>query len=123
MGITIKEAMKLQAKTRSKYHNNRLVVDGERFDSVKEAERWHWLCIMQKAGIITDLRRQVPFELIPAQKLDGKVVERPVKYIADFVYKVNGETVVEDVKGVRTKEYIIKRKLMLWRYGIRIKEV
>ena len=123
MGITIKEAMKLQAKTRSKYHNNPVVVDGERFDSVKEAERWCWLCLLQKAGVITDLRRQVPFELIPAQKLDGKVVERPVKYIADFVYIRSGETIVEDAKGVRTKEYVIKRKLMLYEQGIRVKEV
>lgn len=123
MGITIKEAMKLQAKTRSKYHNKSVVVDGERFDSVKEAERWHWLCLMQKAGVITDLRRQVPFELIPAQKLDGKVVERPVRYIADFVYIKGGETIVEDAKGVRTKEYVIKRKLMLYEQGIRVKEV
>ena len=121
MGITIKEAMKLQS--RSKYHNKPVVVDGETFDSQREAQRWYELKLLRRAGIITDLRRQVPFELIPAQKLDGKVVERPVKYIADFVYNRGGETVVEDAKGVRTKEYVIKRKLMLYKQGIRVKEV
>ena len=76
------------------------------------------------AGGITDLRRQVPFTLIPSQKgADGKVIEYPVKYIADFVYTENGKTVVEDVKGYKTPEYIIKRKLMLQVHGIRIKEV
>lgn len=74
-------------------------------------------------GVISDLKMQVPFELIPSQKRDGKTVERPVKYIADFVYTQDGETIVEDAKGMRTKEYIIKRKLMLMRYGIRIREV
>ena len=74
-------------------------------------------------GVISDLKMQVPFELIPSQKRDGKTVERPVKYIADFVYTQDGETVVEDAKGMRTKEYVIKRKLMLMRYGIRIREV
>lgn len=123
MGITIKEAMKLQAKTRSKYHNKPVVVDGEHFDSQREANRWHDLKVLQLAGVISDLRRQVPFELIPAQKLEGKVVERPVRYIADFVYSMGGETVVEDTKGVRTKEYVIKRKLMLYKHGIIVKEV
>ena len=53
----------------------------------------------------------------------GKVIEKPVSYTADFVYKENGETVVEDAKGVRTDKYIIKRKLMLWVHGIRVREV
>jgi hypothetical protein len=66
----------------------------------------------------------VQYELIPSQRINGKVVERPVKYVADFVYTTeDGLQVVEDTKGVRTKEYIIKRKLMLWQYGIQIKEV
>ena len=65
------------------------------------------------------------FTLIPTQKIDGKIVERPVVYIADFKYwdLKTGEQVVEDVKGMKTKEYIIKRKLMLWRFGIKIYEV
>jgi hypothetical protein len=80
---------------------------------------------MLRSGLITNLRRQVPFELIPSQRRGGRVVERPVRYIADFVYTENGEDVVEDVKShaTRTPQYIIKRKLMLWEFGIQIKEV
>lgn len=103
--------------------------------SKKEHNRAAQLKLWQRAGIISNLREQVPFELIPAQygecgtDLKGKpvrlCVERSCKYIADFVYTVNetGETVVEDTKGVRTKDYIIKRKLMLFIHGIRIREV
>lgn len=88
--------------------------------SKKEHNRANQLKLQQRAGLISDLREQVPYELIPAQK-----GERSCKYIADFVYTDNdtGETVVEDTKGVRTKEYIIKRKLMLYVHGIRIKEI
>jgi hypothetical protein len=64
----------------------------------------------------------VKFELIPAQRIDGKVVERACGYVADFVYMENGQQVVEDTKGMRTQEYRLKRKLMLWVHGIRIKE-
>ena len=73
--------------------------------------------------MIKELKRQVKFELIPSQRIDGKVVERACCYIADFVYIRNGRFVVEDAKGVRTKEYRIKRKLMLYIHGIRITEV
>lgn len=107
----------------SKYKNKKWELDGKTFDSQKEARRYQELRWMLRQGWISDLRLQVPFELIPSQKRDGKVVERPVKYIADFVYKENGEDVVEDTKGMKTKEYIIKRKLMLWEFGIRIREV
>ena len=79
--------------------------------------------LMQRAGLISDLQTQVPFEIIPAQKRNGRTIERPVKYIADFVYTENGEQVVEDTKGMKTKEYIIKRKLMLYEFGIQIKEI
>lgn len=124
-------------KQAPKYHN----VKTRGYDSAKEAERARVLHLLEKAGKIRDLREQVKFELIPKQTEMGtrivtrrgrqeiqtleKVVERPVVYVADFVYydPVTEETVVEDVKGVRTKEYVIKRKLMLWRHGIRIKEV
>ena len=81
---------------------------------------------MQKAGLIRELKRQVPFVLIPSQKdEDGKVIERPVKYIADFVYRLASDNrqVVEDTKGLKTPEYVIKRKLALYRLGIRIREV
>ena len=84
------------------------------------------LKLWQRAGLISDLREQVTFVLIPAQHdNDGNPIEKSVRYIADFVYTDNetGQMVVEDTKGVRTKEYIIKRKLMLYIHGIRIKEV
>ena len=107
----------------TKYHNMRVVVDGIPFDSKKEAQRYRELSLLLRAGIIRDLELQKQYELIPAQRIGTKVVERAVKYKADFVYKENGETVVEDTKGVKTKDYIIKRKLMLWVHGISIREV
>ena len=102
--------------------------------SKKEHYRSATLQMMQRAGVIANLREQVKFELIPAQYGEcGKdfkgrttrvLLERACSYIADFVYTDSkGQTVVEDTKGVRTKEYIIKRKLMLFMHGIHIKEV
>lgn len=107
----------------TKYHNRKITRDGEVFDSVKEYRRFCELKLMERAGVITDLKRQVKFELIPSQKVDGKVVERPVNYVADFVYEQDGKTVVEDTKGFRTKDYILKRKMLLYFHGIRIQEV
>lgn len=105
-----------------KYHSRKVNTPDGLFDSKRECERWLELKLLQRAGVISDLQRQVTFELIPSQKRDGKVVERPCNYIADFVYKENGKQVVEDCKGYRTDEYKIKRKLMLWVHGIRIRE-
>ena len=110
-----------------KYGNHKTVsFDGKNIDSKREDRRWFELNMLLRSGSIKDLRRQVPFELIPAQRDNaGKVIERAVKYIADFVYFdiSTGETVVEDAKGFKTRDYIIKRKLMLKVHGIRIKEV
>jgi len=73
----------------------------------------------ERCGAITDLKEQVSYELVPKQ--EG---ERPVSYVADFQYKdQDGNLVVEDAKGFTTPEYVIKRKLMLWRHGIRIVEI
>lgn len=108
---------------RSKYHAKKTEVDGIKFDSKKEASRYLELKRMQDAKLITDLALQTKFKLIPSQKIDGKVVERECSYKADFTYCENGKLVVEDTKGVKTPEYIIKRKLMLWVHGIRIREV
>lgn len=91
--------------------------DGQVFDSRKEYSRWCNLRLLERAGKISDLKRQVCFELIP--KLAG---ERACRYVADFVYNEDGKTVVEDCKGYRTEGYKIKRKLMLWVHNIRIKE-
>lgn len=107
----------------SKYGSKKITVDGIEFDSQKEAHRYCELRLMERGGLIQDLKQQVEFELIPSQRYDGKVVERPCKYVADFVYKENGQIIVEDTKGFKTKDYIIKRKLMLYLCGIRIKEV
>ena len=91
----------------------------------KEANRYQELLLLERAGAIKNLSRQVKFVLIPSQRdeVTGKVVERECSYRADFEYTEDGKTVVEDVKGFRTKEYILKRKMMLWKYGIRIREV
>lgn len=94
------------------------------YDSAKECRRANELKLMQRAGLISDLREQVKYVLIPAQRgADGKLLERECSYYADFVYVRDGVTVVEDAKGFRTSEYIIKRKLMLERLGIRISEM
>ena len=108
---------------RSKYHSKKVIKDGESFDSVKEYRRWCELKLLERAGQINGLERQKQFELIPSQRMGGKVVERACNYIADFTYWQDNRFVVEDTKGFKTKEYIIKRKLMLWLHGIRIQEV
>lgn len=122
-----------------KYNNKKITIDGIKFDSKKEATRYKELKILEKAGIIHDLKRQVKYVLIPAQygRTDevyikgnnkgkpkkGQLIERECAYYADFVYVQDGETIVEDTKGMRTPEYIIKRKLMLYIHKIKIKEV
>ncbi len=104
----------------SKYGNRKVsTTDGIVHDSQREAVRWTELKLLERSGEITDLQRQVKYELIPPQK-----GERAVTYIADFVYTDvrTGNTVVEDTKGFRTKDYIIKRKLLLYVHGLRITE-
>ncbi|MDO4622632.1 MAG: DUF1064 domain-containing protein [Eubacteriales bacterium] len=123
----------------SKYHSKKITIDGITYDSKKEARRHQELLLLERAGEITNLERQVKFTLIPAQReytneiytkgrkkgcfKPGKLLERECAYIADFVYREGDRCVVEDTKGFRTPEYIIKRKLMLHNFGIRIKEV
>lgn len=107
----------------SKYKSRKVTVAGITFDSKKEANRYRELVLLERAGRLSNLQRQVKFELIPSQRVNGKVVERACTYVADFVYLENGRKVVEDTKGFKTKDYIIKRKLMLWVHGIQIKEV
>ena len=109
----------------SKYGNRKVILDGISFDSKKEACRWQELRLAQRAGVISELRRQVSFELIPAIRENGKTVQRAAHYIADFVYVQDGQTVVEDVKSDATKTqlYQLKKKLVRWQYGIDIQEV
>lgn len=119
---------------RSKYGAKKVEYNGMVFDSKRECRRYKELQILQQIGAISELRTQVKFVLIPARReadtvgkrggiIKGNLIEREVSYIADFVYIENGKTVVEDAKGMRTPEYILKRKMMLYFYGIRIKEV
>lgn len=126
----------------NKYHNKKVTsYDGIQHDSKKEARRWCELKLLEKAGKISELQRQVEFELIPAQyetyeryskkgeKLaDGtRLVERKCCYIADFVYTENGQRVVEDTKGYKRGSayaiFAIKRKLMLYVHHVKIREV
>lgn len=115
--------------SRSKYHSKKITRDGITYDSVKEYRRYVELSLLERAGAIQELKRQVKFELLPAQyeegngKKRGKCLERAVHYVADFVYMENGAKVVEDTKGFKTKDYILKRKMMLYFHGIRIKEI
>lgn len=103
---------------RNKYGARKVTApDGQVFDSQKEYNRWCNLRLLERAGRISDLKRQVSYELIPKQ--NG---ERACSYVADFVYNEGGKTVVEDCKGFRTEGYKIKRKLMLWVHNINIKE-
>lgn len=106
----------------SKYNNIRTTISGHTFDSRHEAERYIVLRSMEKSGLISNLRLQVPYELVQGQKIKGKTI-RPSYYIADFAYTSGGEEVVEDAKGVKTAVYQLKKKLMADRYGILIQEV
>lgn len=93
------------------------------YDSKKEHIRANELKMMLRAGLISNLREQVKYEIIPKQRYEDGKVALPTHYIADFVYTdKNGKTIVEDVKGFRTKEYGIKKKLMLYVHGITIRE-
>lgn len=106
----------------SKYKNKKTIVNGIEFDSRKEAKRYQELLLLQKSGIITDLKRQVPYILVPVFNLNKKRY-RAMNYVADFVYKENNKEVVEDTKGYRTEVYKIKKKLMAYIYQIEIREI
>lgn len=115
----------------AKYNN----VKYKGYDSIREYRRSRELKLLEKKGIISDLQEQVKYELIPAQyryyDVQGvrkvlhkkSLLEKSMSYYADFVYCKDGDLVVEDSKGFETKEYIIKRKLMLHVHGIRINTV
>lgn len=123
----------------NKYGAKKCSYNGLTFDSKRERDRYCELVLLEKAGKISDLRCQVKYNLVPEQREPdevgpkggvrrGKLLERPVDYVADFVYTQDGKTVAEDVKGYRDPssagyaKFVIKRKLMLWIHGIRIKE-
>ena len=120
---------------RAKYRNSKVTIGDDTYDSMKEYRRYLDLLALEKTGEIKELQRQVKYILIPAQREPdtigkrggihkGRLLEKEVAYFADFVYTdSNGETIVEDTKGIRTKDYIIKRKMMLYFHKIRIHEV
>jgi hypothetical protein len=126
----------------NKYKAIKCTVNGIEFDSRKEARRYQELLPLERAGAIQNLRMQEKFLLIPSQyetietgeyyktgakkgiaKTKEVCIEKAVVYVADFTYIQDGKKVVEDTKGIKTKDYIIKRKLMLYTHGIRVKEV
>lgn len=132
----------------NKYNSTKITRDGETFDSVQEYRRFCELRLLERAGEITNLKRQVEFELIPAQyeeretgefykrgerkgepKMKTVCLEQSVKYTADFAYYEKGKYIVEDVKGYQDPasagyaKFILKRKMMLYFHGIKIKEI
>lgn len=122
-----KQPEEADAAEPSKYRNVKVirVVDGEtvKFPSKREARRFDELYLQYKGGAIQDLRLQQDFTLVEGYtRPNGKRV-RPMVYKADFVYLRNGKRIVEDAKGKRTEKYLMKRKLMLEKYGIEISEV
>lgn len=120
-----------------KYNNSKVVVDGITFDSRREAKRYRELSLLLRAGEIRNLELQKRFELVPAQfesyerygkrgqrlKDGQRCVELGVTYVADFAYEKDGKPVVEDTKGFKTKDFVIKRKLMRWVHGIKVIEI
>ena len=108
----------------SKYRSRKVTVNGIVFDSHREARRYQELQLLLRAGEISQLEMQKKYTLIPAQKKPSGGTERACTYTADFAYKdKTGREIVEDSKGMRTQQYIIRRKLMLYVHGIEVKEV
>jgi len=104
-----------------KYKNQKTTIDGIKFDSKKEAKRYQELIFQQHCGIIHDLELQPSFIVQESFQYRGKTI-RQIKYTADFYYRKDGEFVVEDVKGgnaTKTRDYILRKKMFLKRYGHR----
>lgn len=106
-----------------KYLNKKIIIDGHEFPSQKEGKHYLELKRRQELGEISSLELQPPFLLQEGFKRDGKKY-RPITYIADFKYIENGKVIVEDVKGYKTPEYKIKKKLLLYKYeGFEFREI
>lgn len=120
---------------KNKYHARKVNICGIEFDSKKEGMRWLLLKDMERNGEISNLQRQVPFELLPPiyrdevvhlktkDKIVKKLIQRPVKYLADFTYTKDGKQIVEDTKGLRLPDYVLKKKMMLALLNIEIIEI
>ena len=110
----------------NKYGAKKSVADGITFDSRREMERYYELKLLQQGRAISGLKLQPRFELIPKQDRAKRIGERglvywqegepAVHYTADFEYYENGLHIVEDVKGVRTRDYVLRRKLFKQKY-------
>ena len=109
---------------RNKYYNKRVIYDGKKFDSLKERNYYMILKNYEKNGRIRELKTQVPFELIPSYKINGKTI-RKVRYYADFTYVSNSDNNfhVVDTKGVKTEVYKLKKKLFEYKYQMEIEEI
>lgn len=117
-GVTLE-----QKARRTKYGNQKVVLDGITFDSKKEAARYASLKVYEKGGLIRDLMMQVSFVICPEVTFSGRK-QAAVRYVADFTYYDEaGSYIVEDVKGVKTDLFILKRKLMKAVHGIEVQLV
>ena len=114
--------MNTNRERKNKYRNIKATLDGHTFDSMAEMHRYAELKMLEKAGYISDVKLQVPFVLQEGFRDRFGKRWQPIKYIADFVYFENGEMVIEDTKGFRTREYQLKKKMMAYR-GYHIKEI
>lgn len=111
-------------KKQNKYRNKKILIDGKKFDSIKEGDRYKELKLLQKTGKISELKLQPTYLLQDSFKIENKTI-RAIKYVADFEYIDNktGKVIVEDVKGYRTDVYKLKKKLFEYKYNINIKEI
>lgn len=125
MGARSRYFRRSTSTSKSKYKNKKVTTVFGKFDSGREADRFEKLVLMERAGLISNLRRQVVFELAPAVKFDREDrKKRPLTYKADFVYDNEfNEEVIEDAKGKITAEYRIKKHLMKALLGKEIREV
>lgn len=106
----------------SKYRAFKTTVGDITFDSGLEARRYTQLKILEAAGTVKNIQLQPKFRLMDSFKYDGKTI-RAIDYIADFMYEEDGKVIVEDVKGIRTKDYIIKSKLFIKKYILELEYV
>jgi len=116
MKLTEKQYQEYFCKVKqNKYHNTIIEYNNIKFDSIKEKNRYVGLKQLEDLGIIKDLKLQVKFELQPSYKYQDKTI-RAINYYADFTYIQDGKLIVEDTKGFKTKDYLLKKKLLLYKY-------
>ena len=123
MKLTESQYQEYFGKKTNKYHNTKAEYNGIKFDSIKEKNRYVGLKQLEDLKIIKDLKLQVKFELQPSYQYNGKTI-RAINYYADFTYIQDDKLIVEDTKGFKTKEYLLKKKMLLYKYkDIEFKEI